>query len=987
LRLVVVVLVLSLSASGVRGQSIVSGEISGVVRDELARPMPGVHVVLTEVRTGLQHDRETGTGGRFSFGFLPTGTYQVFAERLGYRPSRVESIPVRPNRSIPLFISLLPATPPVNEVDVVQYDGAAVAVEGGAMARRFSALELSSLPHRSRDLAELGRLASHSTASLATEGLPGRMTGIVVDGIPFQGAEHPEYGGTELATAPFALSQFTAARLLAGGVDVEYGQVAGASLVGFTRRGTRRLQAKGFGDWSGDGLATSGHFDPRARGYNSIRGGVLITGAVIPDTAHFVLGGEVRRLQTSRPPAWAATPMDSAIVAIAADSFGVDLAPYLRTRLTTTELVSAFGGFDGRITSGNAVSLRASFARFSSENPEIGGVRGPVLASDLVGTDVSAIASLTSSLSGVIGLEVRAGLEFSEREYTSSAPLATIFTEHPVSFGVPATVPGRFQRVAFRINQAVHFNLGRHGFKIGGSATLAALDQSFAFRRRGIDVFSGPAEFAGLTGSFAQVVGPSPQVQFNTRALGGFLQDRWRVSPDLEFLLGFRIDGEYLPKNDPELNQEWLDQSGLSNVAFDRTRTRFNPRFGLRWDVGNRHRWLVRAEAGLYSSAVDPGLFAEAMTLSGRQEVREGVGSMGRWPLAPDSVVAPASGPELTLLPPQVGGPQTSRTSLAVSVFVTPETEFEASVTLRNTKYLPRRQNLNRLPSPVSQDQHGRPIYGTLVQQGAALAADPGTNRRFPDFGTVSALNVDGTSDYFGLSGRLERRFGSVLNFFASYTYSETNDNWLSGSGRGPTFDMSPFPDRVGREDWADGRSDFDIPHRITAGGQIDLALIRLAGVLRYQSGMPFTPGFREGVDANADGSFRNDPAFIDDAIPGTTDLLGAWKCLAGQVGQFAVRNSCRGEAIMTLDVRASLRLFREGDYPIELVVDGLNLLDTDIVELDRAVYLVDAGGSVATDTATRRTTVPLTANPNFGRPAYRRSFGRAVRLGMRVGY
>ena len=407
----------------------------------------------------------------------------------------------------------------------------------------------------------------------------------------------------------------------------------------------------------------------------------------------------------------------------------------------------------------------------------------------------------------------------------------------------------------------------------------------------------------------------------------------------------------------------------------------------MRWDVGNWHRWLVRAEAGLYSSGVDPGVFAEAMTLTGRQEVREGVGSLGRWPLAPDSVVAPVSGPDLTLLPPQLGGPQTFRTSLGVTVFVTPETEFEASVTIRSTNHLPRRQNLNRLPSPVSQDQYGRPIYGTLVQQGSALAADPGSNRRFPDFGTVSALNVDGTSNYFALSGRLERRFGSVVNFFASYTYSETNDNWLSGSGRGPTFDMTPFPDRVGREDWADGRSDFDIPHRITAGAQIDLALLRLAGVFRYQSGMPFTPGFREGVDANADGSFRNDPAFIDDAIPGTTDLFAAWECLAGQVGQFAARNSCRGEAIATLDVRASLRLFREGDYPIELVVDGLNLLDPDIAELDRAVYLVDASGSVTTDPVTRRTTVPLIVNPNFGKPAYRRSLGRSVRLGIRVGY
>lgn len=108
LRTFLLFLELSLAASSTTAQSIVSGEISGVVRDELAQPMHGLHVVLTEVRTGLQQDRETGAGGRFDFIFLPTGTYQLFAERLGYRPSRVESIPVRPNCSIPLPISLRP---------------------------------------------------------------------------------------------------------------------------------------------------------------------------------------------------------------------------------------------------------------------------------------------------------------------------------------------------------------------------------------------------------------------------------------------------------------------------------------------------------------------------------------------------------------------------------------------------------------------------------------------------------------------------------------------------------------------------------------------------------------------------------------------------------------------------------------------------------------------------------------------------------------
>ena len=118
-----------------------------------------------------------------------------------------------------------------------------------------------------------------------------------------------------------------------------------------------------------------------------------------------------------------------------------------------------------------------------------------------------------------------------------------------------------------------------------------------------------------------------------------------------------------------------------------------------------------------------------------------------------------------------------------------------------------------------------------------------------------------------------------------------------------------------------------------------------------------------------------------------TSDLIAAWDCLAGQVGGFAARNSCRGEPVKTLDVRVSFRLFKDTEYPISVVADGLNLLDPDIAELDRAVYLIDANGAVTTDPVTRRTTIPLVVNPRFGRPAYRRGMGRSVRLGMRVGY
>ncbi len=96
MRIPILTFAFTLIAPSAVAQSIVSGGITGTVLDELGRPMQAGHVIITEVSTGLERERETGANGRFDVLFLPPGTYDVFAEQLGYRPTRVRGIPVAP---------------------------------------------------------------------------------------------------------------------------------------------------------------------------------------------------------------------------------------------------------------------------------------------------------------------------------------------------------------------------------------------------------------------------------------------------------------------------------------------------------------------------------------------------------------------------------------------------------------------------------------------------------------------------------------------------------------------------------------------------------------------------------------------------------------------------------------------------------------------------------------------------------------------------
>jgi hypothetical protein len=140
-------------------------------------------------------------------------------------------------------------------------------------------------------------------------------------------------------------------------------------------------------------------------------------------------------------------------------------------------------------------------------------------------------------------------------------------------------------------------------------------------------------------------------------------------------------------------------------------------------------------------------------------------------------------------------------------------------------------------------------------------------------------------------------------------------------------------------------------------------------------------------VDANGDGSIGNDPAFIDSALLGPSGLLREWECLGDQVGEFAARNSCRAPGAASLDLRLTAGLRRQGGLGLALTLDALNLLSSGADYPDRALYLVDPDGALATDAASGTVTLPLLPNPNFGKPLARLTEGRTFRLGLRLTY
>jgi len=307
-----------------------------------------------------------------------------------------------------------------------------------------------------------------------------------------------------------------------------------------------------------------------------------------------------------------------------------------------------------------------------------------------------------------------------------------------------------------------------------------------------------------------------------------------------------------------------------------------------------------------------------------------------------------------------------------------------------HTDYILRRTDANRVPIQFGETQEGRPVYGDLVQQGGLLSPVPGSNRRFDGFDQVHVLSPTGYADYAEFTALLERQVPKGLSYSLSYTFSRTEDNQLGLRSLDPADQLNPFPDGLDGADWADGRSDLDVPHRAAIGADYrlgDKTPVSFGARLRYRSGLPFTPGFQPGVDINGDGAGNNDPAYLDAGLNGLSAALTNGGCTS-LTNVFAERNSCREDAAYGLDLRFSIGLpIRAADGShLALTLDAFNVVSSAIGIVDRALVLVDPNGQLHKD-GSGNVTVPLTVNPNFGNLLSRRNDPRMIRVGVRMEY
>lgn len=964
------VVLLVCGAGPAEAQSPTTGALRGVVRSESGEALYEALVTLRDTASGMQRSGFTGRGGTFSFQFLAPGEYELHVERVGFAAGRLVGIAVRPGREAEVVATLGSGTG-AEGVDVRRPESAALAVGRPGASQWLPAFAIAGLPAAQRTIAELFRLASTSDGAGSVEGLPSSLSSLVIDGTVFRAAAEP--GGRDRTNA-FALSAVHTAHLVTNGVDVEWGDAAGALLSVHTRRGGERTRMEGAGFWSGSAFSSASSVDPGADSFTDVQGGFVVRGSLLTDSARFAVGVEARQLETPLSSAWADTDAAADLAGHGAGA-GLDLDRYHEPGIAQHRSIAGFARFDWSIGGRHQVEISSQFA--SMPDPDVvlpGG--GPQSA----GSDIVAGGTFRSAFGSDRANDLRLSVTRTTRELarSDSVPL-TLLAAEALRFGGEPARYGAAETL-IRVSDAIHHRTGSHSLKLGAGFTHGSYRYDNRPAARGAYAFANVADLIAGTGSFSRIEGPASFADWTNQTITFFAQDRWNAGNGVSVLIGARVDRETLPSN-VQRDAQWFQLTGLANDDAAPARWRIAPRFGLTWDVGGAHQWAVHAGGGLYYDRVDPLLLAEWQTDDGSNDVRRAVGAMA-WPTVPGGTGATA--PRLTMLGPNFDAPRTARLSAGVTRGLGAATAVHVGGVFRRTENLPRRSDINLLQLPAFTDQYGRAVYGTLIQQGGLLTAEPGSSRRFTEYDEVAALSADGWSDHWEITAGLEHDFTGGIGVLARYTYGRTTDNWFGAAQGGWT--MAP---PAGLDDnWSEGSSDFDRPHRAVVGAVMNvLPFVRIATLYRMQSGLPFTPGFRPGVDANADQVTGNDPAFIDETVSGMDALVQRWSCLRASVGRVAARNSCRTDATHALDLSLSVRVLSFGSGSTSLVADVFDVLESAQKVPDAALYLIDPAASVVTDAVARTIDVPLLVNPDFGEQLVNRQSGRRIRLGISLNW
>lgn len=1014
MRHVVALFLLALAApGGTSAQSGNQGSIEGTITDPSGAVVAGVAMHLQNVSTSATYNSISNSKGYFRFLVLPVGIYELVAERQGFATYIQRSLVLAVGTTIGLTVTLRLATQ--TEVAQVSDEGPILESSRSQISTTVSQRLVASLPVNGRNYLDFVLLTPGVTRSPLRPGLSfaGQrgMTSLLVDGAD----NNDNFVGTPLATTPspyqFSQEAVQEFQVDANAYSAEFGRAGSGAVNVVTKSGANEFHGSLFWYFRDRALnATdmiSRNIGQTKQPFHAHQFGGALGGPLVHNKLFFFANFDGQRRAEQNPtflnlPSGFTLSPNATVAGFqrqALDYLSLRAESWRRSFDQNVYLAK----IDWHINAKHFASARWNRHRFSGGNLEgltSGNTIGPQMSFERTGelaqhTDTVALSVTSLTSPSVVNAARFSHVDSKEAGGSNSSnPEASIFEGGQLVLAI-GRAPFSPREISIHQNEwsdAVSLGRDSHAIKFGanvlrdGVRFFTTTNFSGSYRFNSLESFGRnlagvPAPSSGetLIQSFSGEGTPGVNVHPNSTDVGAFVQDEWRLRPNLIFNLGMRYDIQVLAQPSVKNPSTASAAVGIDTSSIPTDKNNFAPRFGFAWTLFPHGPLLIRGGYGFFYPRTTAGVAARAHYQNGiTLQTRTFTGSL--IPVYPNTICGATdpSGTSPTCPAPTNGNdiimpfshdaiqPMVQHGSVGLEYALQKDLALSISYLAVKGTHLQRYRDVNLGASAP-----------TAI--GVAQASTLLTFRRFTGprpvvgFDRILLFESNANSVYHAMTIQANKRFSNNFQFLGSYTFSKVIDdnpdpaplNPGEGDSRLISDSSQPAEDR--------GPGLTDQPHRFVLSGVWDLNYAnhlpsaakilledwQISGIFTAQSGQPYSG--RVSFDLNNDGNSATD------RTPG----LG--------------RNTFYRPAAISLDPRVTRTLrFTEGRQ-LQLIAEAFNVLNRGNIS---AVLTAQFGRSTSAAVCGRAGT-PCLVPQNSGTTAFgtpTATFGpRMMQLSLRL--
>jgi hypothetical protein len=288
---------------GAAAQSLVSGDITGVVSDPSGAVIPKATVTLKNAGTGHTQTTETNPSGVYRFSLVSPGPYTVTVNASGFQNAE-RNVTVAVGQSTSMNMKLEVGTS--SQTVEVTAESSVVQTDNGNVSTTFSPEQVQLVPNPGNDLSYIVQTAPGAVMNTqagygnsSTFGLPATSNLFTVNGMnendPFLNLNNS--GATNLLLGQNDVQEAT---VVNNGYSTQYGGLAGANVNYVTKSGTNNFHGNANYFWNGRTMNANNwfnNFNGVARPFDNVnQWSAALGGPIIHDKTFFFVDYEGLRV-------------------------------------------------------------------------------------------------------------------------------------------------------------------------------------------------------------------------------------------------------------------------------------------------------------------------------------------------------------------------------------------------------------------------------------------------------------------------------------------------------------------------------------------------------------------------------------------------------------------------------------------------------------------------------------------------------------------